>query len=270
MLNLKDMQKVKTMREQGTGYLAISKELGLNRDDVRNYCRKIGLSGRRSIADIERQTDESVASRIRNSTNKIEYVSGYKNNRSRIMVKCLACGAEWETAYAQAVYRVCRCPWCASAKREYNEYTGLFDKKMQLYHKAVKEREREEEWKLKHIRTCVVCGNEFASARGSMRCSDRCRKKYNNRKGGRRINPSIVDDSDITLESLFKRDKGICHICGSACDYEDYTVDGDTFIAGNWYPSIDHVVPIAKGGRHSWANVKLAHRICNSKKSDKV
>lgn len=53
-------------------------------------------------------------------------------------------------------------------------------------------------------------------------------------------------------------------------DSEDYTVDGDVFIAGNWYPSIDHVIPISKGGRHSWDNVKLAHRLCNSVKSNKT
>ena len=59
-------------------------------------------------------------------------------------------------------------------------------------------------------------------------------------------------------------------ICGRPCDYEDYTVDGDIFIAGNWYPSIDHVIPVSKGGRHSWDNVKLAHRLCNTVKSNKL
>jgi len=45
-------------------------------------------------------------------------------------------------------------------------------------------------------------------------------------------------------------------------------MDGDTFIAGNMYPSIDHVVPLSRGGLHEWGNVKLAHRICNSIKKD--
>lgn len=29
------------------------------------------------------------------------------------------------------------------------------------------------------------------------------------------------------------------------------------------------VVPISRGGRHSWNNVKLAHRLCNTVKRDK-
>jgi 5-methylcytosine-specific restriction endonuclease McrA len=30
--------------------------------------------------------------------------------------------------------------------------------------------------------------------------------------------------------------------------------------------SMDHLVPLSKGGDHSWANVALAHRSCNSKR----
>ena len=270
MLRKDSEDAIKLLREKGVGYVKIGQMLGLSRDDVRNYCVKSGLGGRSSNADVARKSEESVADRVEKSDSDIEYVSGYETIKSRITVRCLVCGCEWEVAYVQAVYKVCRCPWCADAKREYNEYVRLLDNKMRSYHKALKEREREKEWKITHARACVVCGNEFISTHGSMFCSDRCRKKYNNRKGDRRINSSIVDDSGITLESLFKRDKGICHICGKPCDYEDYTVDGDIFIAGNWYPSIDHVIPVSKGGRHSWDNVKLAHRLCNSVKSDKL
>ena len=32
-------------------------------------------------------------------------------------------------------------------------------------------------------------------------------------------------------------------------------------------PSIDHIVPLSKGGEHSYANCALAHTGCNSAKS---
>ena len=77
-------------------------------------------------------------------------------------------------------------------------------------------------------------------------------------------------DNDITLEKLYNRDGGICSLCGGQCDYNDYIFKGIAFIAGNHYPSIDHIKPLSKGGSHTWDNVQLAHKQCNSIKSDKT
>ena len=76
-------------------------------------------------------------------------------------------------------------------------------------------------------------------------------------------------DNDITLEKLFNRDGGICALCGDRCDYGDYVFRNGFFIAGNRYPSIDHIKPLSKGGSHTWDNVQLVHKRCNSIKSDK-
>ena len=46
----------------------------------------------------------------------------------------------------------------------------------------------------------------------------------------------------------------------------DHKYKGRYFIVGKKYPSIDHVIPLSKGGTHSWDNVKLAHFSCNSAK----
>ena len=80
-------------------------------------------------------------------------------------------------------------------------------------------------------------------------------------------NPKV--DSNISLLALFARDGGICKICGLPCDYTDYELDGKYFIAGNLYPSIDHVKPLSKGGSHTWDNIQLVHKRCNSIKSNK-
>lgn len=118
--------------------------------------------------------------------------------------------------------------------------------------------------------SCPVCG---AITKRPKYCSAECAKKaeYKSREVSRRtkIRNAMVDN-DITVRSLYKRDNGYCHICGMKTNLEDYVVVSDTMICGNWYPSIDHVIPLSKGGEHSWKNVKLAHRICNSLKSDKV
>ncbi len=51
---------------------------------------------------------------------------------------------------------------------------------------------------------------------------------------------------------VLERDDGVCGICGGDVDPVNYT--------------LDHVVPIACGGRHVLTNLQLAHRACNSRK----
>jgi 5-methylcytosine-specific restriction endonuclease McrA len=59
----------------------------------------------------------------------------------------------------------------------------------------------------------------------------------------------------ISREQVFKRDKGICGICGKK-------------ISGPWH--VDHVIPIARGGRHVNENVQASHPLCNQKKGSKI
>jgi 5-methylcytosine-specific restriction endonuclease McrA len=34
-------------------------------------------------------------------------------------------------------------------------------------------------------------------------------------------------------------------------------------------PTVDHIIPLARGGSHTWDNVQLAHHLCNSLKGDR-
>lgn len=65
-----------------------------------------------------------------------------------------------------------------------------------------------------------------------------------------------VDDT-INVFDLSERDSGICGICKK-------------FIEQFHEKSIDHVLPVSRGGTHTWDNVQLAHRICNSVKNNKT
>ncbi len=125
---------------------------------------------------------------------------------------------------------------------------------------------------------CKECGKEFVTTFGSRKqrvfCSHRCMQLWCQRKGTKnyemRKRKALID-TDISLKALFKRDKGICYLCGKQADWDDCSTDKNgAFITGPNYPSIDHVFPISKGGKHSWNNVKLAHHRCNTLKRDKV
>ena len=72
------------------------------------------------------------------------------------------------------------------------------------------------------------------------------------------------------LIQLYKKEKGICWICGKETDLNDFIITKSTVVCGNAYPSVDHVIPLALGGKHSWDNVHLAHRICNSLKGKNI
>lgn len=63
-----------------------------------------------------------------------------------------------------------------------------------------------------------------------------------------------VDQFDEHVDGVvvFERDRGVCGICGEVIDPS--------------YFDLDHVIPLAKGGRHSYANIQLAHPLCNIRK----
>jgi 5-methylcytosine-specific restriction endonuclease McrA len=56
----------------------------------------------------------------------------------------------------------------------------------------------------------------------------------------------------LNRRSVFSRDRGECQYCGRPAE------------------SIDHVIPRAKGGQHTWENVVAACRPCNVTKRDRL
>lgn len=114
---------------------------------------------------------------------------------------------------------------------------------------------------------CVVCGKTFETYNPRQKtCSKACGRRYANARKQNRIPKEQIIDSDITLEALYRRDSGVCYLCGKQCDWNDK--DGNK--VGPSYPSIDHLIPVARGGLHSWSNVRLAHFKCNADKSDTI
>ena len=63
----------------------------------------------------------------------------------------------------------------------------------------------------------------------------------------------------VVLEEIFDRDGWVCQIC-------HVTVDRGLSYPNPMSKSLDHVVPLSKGGDHSPGNVQLAHLVCNLRK----
>lgn len=204
-------------------------------------------------------------------------VRQWKKYSAPVHVACDVCTAikEAQDDYARDSTFVHQCPVC----NRWIDSANLYCSRECAYRAQLfrLNDSRKENFQSKLVK-CRNCGKEFWTQfkKSKVFCSDECRKRYarhNNRVQKRmrkwRMLDAMVDD-DITLEKLIERDGGICQICGRPVDINDYRYDDGNFICGHDYPSIDHVFPLSKGGKHSWNNVQLAHCYCNTLKNDNI
>lgn len=78
-----------------------------------------------------------------------------------------------------------------------------------------------------------------------------------------KYNSSAEIDSSVTQDAIYERDKGICYLCGNLTfkEYENRPA--------NQRATLDHIIPVSKGGNHSFDNVKIACWRCNSIKGNR-
>lgn len=194
-----------------------------------------------------------------------EYISGYKNCESIVKMRCKQCNNTFEYNYHNATSKWKNkniCPYCKD--------TTKINKMLCEQEERLKKQLEKKKHKsiVLYKKKCKQCGKDYVSSKSiSTFCCTECGIKWRNNRGSKRYK-SISLDKDITLERLYKNDKGLCALCGEICDLNDYYIKNNVIVCGNNYPSIDHIKPISKGGLHSWDNVQLAHRLCNTKKSN--
>lgn len=59
----------------------------------------------------------------------------------------------------------------------------------------------------------------------------------------------------VERSKVYERDNGVCHICKKV-------------VGKIWH--LDHIIPLSKGGEHSYRNVAVSHAFCNLSKYTKV
>jgi 5-methylcytosine-specific restriction endonuclease McrA len=286
MAKLDDETKVKfiELRNKGWENKRIAEEMGISPKTVLRWRSSLGLPER----DIEYKYKITCAccgneylSRHKRTKFCSESCRGKynKNHRGHKLV-CVECGGSFKN-YSDRKY-------CSDSCKVSFKHKKKLEVQKQL------ERKREIEKKYKQIeklrnslynislrsRTCYECKEEYILMKGEAGfkyCSKSCKeegqkkikRKRNRISKDKRWRKNGKPDYSISLERLHKRDGGICYICNKNVDYNDFSItDEGHFISGDKYPSIDHVIPIAKGGLHKWNNVKLAHRRCNYLKRD--
>lgn len=160
---------------------------------------------------------------------------------------CDVCGREFKRAGAKRCSEECRAEAARRYSRQFCPYIA----------------------KPKKSVACAFCGVDFLSAHPHARfCSRSCSRRAEQRRHWLKVRAqvrerraSIKAGEDIDPLAVFADDGWCCWVCG-------LPVDRSAVFPAPLSAVIDHVVPFAKGGAHQRSNVRCAHNICNSHKSD--
>lgn len=115
-------------------------------------------------------------------------------------------------------------------------------------------------------RACRICGTLFTSRTPRQwLCSDDCRRQQArahssayraSRRAGRSVERPVIPSR------IFDRDRWRCHICRRKLTAKHKWPHP-------WSPSIDHLLPLTRGGEHVPENVATACLRCNIAKSNR-
>lgn len=88
--------------------------------------------------------------------------------------------------------------------------------------------------------------------------TDARRDAYHRRRA---LKKGTATGESVNLADIKVRDKGRCHLCSRRVPDKPWPHPLS--------PSLDHVIPLSRGGAHDPANVRLAHLRCNTAKGNR-
>lgn len=248
------------------------------RQNTNIYCthdcstrQNIGKEQSDKVKALRKQKDfEKFLVNLSKKANGFNYVNGYEHSESIVTLQCKQC-LNHILRNAQFVRRNKKLN-CEHCIQQYKHQTNQLKKKQHEIKKLIRALKKraaslERDSKLQKVLCCKNCGVEFNKDNLKRRtfCSGVCCRQYQNKTKEvlrrKRLYKNGKVDYSITLQKLIKKYNGVCVLCN------------EKVILGNGYqhtlyPSIDHIIPVSKGGTHTWDNVQLAHRGCNSSKSN--
>jgi hypothetical protein len=125
---------------------------------------------------------------------------------------------------------------------------------------------------------CMNCGKEFHAGTKRKFCSRKCFTDYsgiteiNNFKYESNLSDATaikrakrygVKHENLDPLKVYEADNWVCRICGEP-------IDRSLVWPNPMSASLDHIVPLSKGGNHVRANVQASHLHCNISKSNKI
>ena len=283
-----ELKTMVNMLNEGHSLKDIGKKYGVSGETVRSKIKDKVDFNENVIKKCELCNSEFEVKRNRLKNQKYcseecsKYVADRRDKRSRggpIDKECNLCGKKFKThktgysiqkycsdycrnkdyAIKNRVVTYNECKYCSGkfkvGKRKVFCSEGCANKQEEL--------EKKKRWRFKKCKYCEQWHYKY----NNVYCSEECRRKGNRlydelRKNKRleRARKNGQFDADIDIYKLIERDGGYCYLCGDDVLFTYHYNDPK-------YPTIEHVMPIARGGTHSWDNVKVACRECNTRKS---
>jgi 5-methylcytosine-specific restriction endonuclease McrA len=124
---------------------------------------------------------------------------------------------------------------------------------------------------MRSMQGCAVCGGSVGGGETKPRryCSDTCARASETTLSSRRAGKSRrrARLKNVLVESVdpfkvFDRDGWRCQLCGTKTPKTKRGTYADNA------PELDHILPLSKGGEHSYLNTQCTCRRCNATKSD--
>ena len=259
-----DREAMRAYKAEGHTNKEVAKKFGCTKEHAHIVCKGIAPQ----VAEVRgpQISEEYAIRKINERTPNFEYVGNYTGSDGFADIKCKVCGTVQRKSFVSIRNGYATCMVCQQKeidarreeKKEQRQKDVKRNRQLKKYRTVLKQNTIQTEMK-----QCPICGDMFIGSTNKKYCSQRCRdaSHWHAKEAYRYLFP---------LEEVYKRDNGICYLCGGQCDWNDYKVKDGVTIYGNNYPSRDHVVPKSRGGANTWENIRLAHRICNTLKRDRA
>ena len=188
--------------------------------------------------------------------------------RKGIIKKCIICGAEFYARPSRAESKKC-------CSRECSQQVVIEKNHLKTGTRLNLVNQVKWSW-----RECPTCKTNFQITNNHNKfCSSECFQKSRPKGNGENIELKRKRDlmhnnirrvrkshngtiEKFTNIEIYNRYKWVCHICNKK-------INSDLKWPHRMSVSIDHIIPISKGGSHTRANVKPAHLSCNVSKHTK-
>lgn len=217
--------------------------------------------------------DHNATAKVCSKCRQPQALSEFRSNRQKkdgLHPQCKACEREYALANKERI---------DAYQQEYREQN-----KPRLYAEKAEYRKRNAE-RLREGHQRWVAANPERVREGKRRCYEAKKAEYkahtrkvaldnpertrSYKRAWAKRNPAKVQElrmrynaqkvaatiETVDYEAIYRRDKGICHICQNPVPRSRL--------------HFDHVIPLSKGGPHSMENIKVSHARCNMRKGNR-